>query len=117
MQAEQLLKIVSQEMDDRKGENVTVLDVREKTSFTDYMVVVTGTSNRHLHALSDYVCSKAEESGAQVLGVEGGQGSDWLLVDLGDVIVHLMSAQARDLYQLEKLWSVSSPKEVSQQAV
>ncbi len=115
MQAEQLLKIVQKELDERKGQQITTLDVRGKTSFTDYMVLVTGTSDRHLQSLCDYVTAKVKESGGNVLGIEGGPGSDWVLLDLGDVIVHAMTAQARDFYQLEKLWSVDQPKEVNQQ--
>jgi ribosome-associated protein len=115
MQPEQLLKIVQTELDDHKGQQITVLDVRNKTSFTDYMVVVTGTSDRHLQALCDYVAAKVEESGAPILGMEGGPGADWVLLDLGDVIIHAMTAQGRDFYQLEKLWSVDQPKEISQQ--
>lgn len=116
MQAEKLLKIVQDELDERKGLQVTTLDVRDKTSFTDYMVMVTGTSNRHLMSLCEYVSAKVEENGVKRLGLEGGPGDDWVLLDLGDVIVHAMTAQARDFYQLEKLWSVDRPKEIEKQA-
>lgn len=115
MQAEQVLKIVQAELEERKGQQIAVLDVREKTSFTDYMVVVTGTSDRHISALCDYVAAKLEENGVKPLGVEGGPGADWILVDVGDVIVHAMTAQAREHYQLEKLWSVDRPREAGQQ--
>ena len=109
MQTEQLLKLVTSELEERKGQNIAVLDVRNKTSFTDYMVMVTGTSDRHLQSLCDYVSIRIKENGAHLLGVEGGPGSDWVLLDIGDVIVHAMTAQARDFYQLEKLWSVDQP--------
>ncbi|MDI1230073.1 MAG: ribosome silencing factor [Methylobacter sp.] len=115
MQAEQILKIVQEVLDERKGQNITTLDVRGKTSFTDYMVVVTGTSDRHLKSLCDYVAEKLKESGIKPLGIEGDLGSDWVLLDLGDVIVHAMNAQARGFYQLEKLWSVDDSKESEQQ--
>lgn len=111
MQAEEVLKIVQEILDERKGQYITTLDVRGKTSFTDYMVLVTGTSNRHLKSLCDYVEDKLKESGFKALGVEGDLTSDWVLLDLGDVIVHAMTAQAREFYQLEKLWSVDRPKE------
>lgn len=107
MQAEDLLKIVQLVLDQRKGENITTLDVRGKTSFTDYMVIVTGTSDRHLRSLCDYVIEAVKEKGFRPLGIEGDLGSDWILLDLGDVIVHAMTTQARDYYQLEKLWSVN----------
>jgi ribosome-associated protein len=116
MQVEQLLKLVQAELEERKGQQITVLDVRDKTSFTDYMIVVTGTSGRHLSSLCEYVDAKVEENGVKPLGLEGGPGADWILLDLGDVIVHAMTAQARDHYQLEKLWSIEKPKEPSQQA-
>ncbi len=111
MQAEEVLKIVQEILDERKGQYITTLDVRGKTSFTDYMVLVTGTSNRHLKSLCDYVEERLKESGFKALGVEGDITSDWVLLDLGDVIVHAMTAQAREFYQLEKLWSVDRPKE------
>lgn len=115
MQVEDILKTVQHELDERKGQTITTLDVRGKTSFTDYMVVVTGTSDRHLKALCDYVVEKLKEQGVRPLGIEGDLGSDWVLLDLGDVIVHAMTAQAREFYQLEKLWSVDRPQEAEQQ--
>jgi ribosome-associated protein len=116
MQADKLLKIVQDELDERKGLHITTLDVRDKTSFTDYMVLVTGTSNRHLNSLCENVSAKIAESGVKPLGLEGGVGADWVLLDIGDVIVHAMTAQAREFYQLEKLWSVDRPKEIEKQA-
>lgn len=93
-------------LDERKGENITILDVIGKTSVTDYMVIVTSTSERHASALAEYVLVKVKENGLMPLGIEGQQGSDWVLLDLGDVILHVMTAQAREFYQLEKLWTV-----------
>lgn len=111
MQTEDLLKIVLTVLDDRKGQHITTLDVREKTSFTDYMVVVTGTSSRHLKSLCDHVAETVKEQGVMPLGIEGDMGSEWVLLDLGDVIVHAMTAETREFYQLEKLWSVDAPRE------
>ena len=115
MQVEELLKMVQDVLEERKGQNITTLDVRGKTSFTDYMVIVTGTSDRHLRSLCDYIVEKVKEQGFRPLGIEGDLGSDWILLDLGDVIVHAMTAQAREYYQLEKLWSVDRPKEIEQE--
>jgi ribosome-associated protein len=115
MQAEKLLKIVQDVLDERKGQQISTLDVRGKTSFTDYMVVVTGASNRQLMSLCEHAAEKVKENGLNPLGLEGDASSDWVLLDLGDVIVHAMTAQARDFYQLEKLWSVNRPKELTQQ--
>jgi ribosome-associated protein len=106
MHAEQLLKIAQDVLDERKGQNIVTMDVRGKTSFTDYMILVTGTSDRQLKSLCAYVEEKAKDNGFQALGTEGDLGSDWILLDLGDVIVHAMTTQARDYYQLEKLWIV-----------
>jgi ribosome-associated protein len=106
MQTKELLQIAKDVLDEHKGENITIIDVVGKTSITDYMVVVTATSERHAKALSGYVLEKIKKQGFVPLGVEGQQGSDWVLLDLGDVILHVMTAKARDFYQLEKLWSV-----------
>ena len=114
MQTKELLKMVEGVLDERKGQNITTIDVIGKTSVTDYMVLATSTSERHAKALSDYVVEKVKANGFMPLGVEGQQGSDWVLVDLGDVILHIMTAQAREFYQLEKLWSVDSAKELSE---
>ncbi|MDD5273721.1 MAG: ribosome silencing factor [Methylovulum sp.] len=111
MQTEDLLKIVQTVLDDRKGQYITTIDVKEKTSFTDYMVLVTGTSDRHLKSLCEHVAVAVKEQGGIPLGMEGDLGSDWILLDLGDVIVHAMTAQTREFYQLEKLWSVDAPRE------
>ncbi|MCQ8182469.1 ribosome silencing factor [Methylomonas sp. SURF-1] len=107
MQSEALVTLVEAELDLRKGLNIKTIDVRGKTSITDFMVIATGTSSRHAKSLCDYVVEKVKENGLQPLGMEGDQGSDWILLDLGDVIVHVMTGQARELYQLEKLWSVA----------
>lgn len=111
MQTEQILKRVTEELDMRKGENITVINVLGRTSVTDFMVIATGTSERHASSLAHYVKEKLKEEGVRPLGMEGEQGSDWVLVDLGDIIVHIMTAQARELYQLEKLWSVDTREE------
>ncbi len=111
MQTKEVLKMVEGVLDDHKGQNITVLDVIGKTSVTDYMVLVTATSERHAKSLCNYVLEKIKENGLTPLGVEGLQGSDWVLLDLGDVILHVMTAQAREFYQLEKLWSVERTDE------
>ena len=106
MQSNELVKLVETELDQRKGQRITTLDVRNKTSITDYMVIVSATSSRHAKSLCDYVIEKVKENGIQPLGVEGQMGSDWILLDMGDVILHVMAGQSREYYQLEKLWSV-----------
>ncbi|HIF53644.1 MAG: ribosome silencing factor [Methylococcales bacterium] len=111
MQTEDLLNMVKDVLDERKGQNITVLNVIGKTSITDYMVVVTSTSERHAKALCQYVLEKAKENQLTPPGVEGLQGSDWVLLDLGDVVLHIFTAKAREFYQLEKLWSVEITEE------
>lgn len=104
MQFDELLKIVHDTLDERKALNIKIINVKGKTVITDAFVVATGTSERHVKALADYVAIKVKENGGEVLGVEGEQGADWVLVDLGDVVLHVMTAPTREFYQLEKLW-------------
>jgi ribosome-associated protein len=104
MEVEQLTKLVIDALDDLKAVDIRELDVRDKTSITDVMVVATGTSNRHVSSLADNVVEKAKQAGMPPLGTEGGDVGEWVLIDLGDVVVHIMQAEIRDFYQLEKLW-------------
>jgi ribosome-associated protein len=104
MEIEQLKALVIDALEDRKGVDIKVLDVRGKSNVTDLMVVSTGTSNRQVRALADSVVEKAKASGIQPLGVEGDRNNEWVLVDLGDVVVHVMQAETREFYNLEKLW-------------
>ncbi len=94
-------------LEDLKAQDIWVADVRDMTSIADLMIVASGTSDRHVKAIADNVVEQAKKAGFPPLGVEGEGGSDWVLVDLGDVIVHLMLPQTRAFYNLEKLWSVS----------
>lgn len=108
----ELLRLVRAELDDLQAEGVQVLDVRELTDVTDYMVVATGRTGRHVRAITEKVVTSAKHRGAPPLGVEGEREGEWVLVDLCDVIVHVMQPDARELYQLEKLWSpVMAPGE------
>ena len=106
MQLDDLRKIAVDALDSLKAVDVKVLDVGEISSFTDVMIVATGTSTRQVKALADRVTEKCKEAGVRPLGVEGERESEWILVDLGDVVVHVMNPETRDFYQLEKLWSV-----------
>jgi len=104
MQSEQLVDLVTEALEDMKGQQIRVLDVRGKTPLTDFMVIASGTSNRHVKSLADSVAVKAKAQGVQPLGMEGEDGQEWVLVDLNDVIVHVMLPRVRDFYNLEKLW-------------
>lgn len=108
MQAEELRDLVTRALDDVKGVDVKVLDVRGKTAITDFMIVATGTSDRHVKALADNVLKEARDAGIRPLGVEGERSAEWILLDLNDVVAHVMLREVRDFYNLEKLWSVDA---------
>lgn len=110
--SEKLLSLVIDALEDMKAVDIKSLDVRDKTSITDVMVICSGTSSRHVNSLADNVVHKSKEAGIAPLGVEGDKGAEWVLVDLGDVVVHIMTPAMREFYQLERLWSVED--EVSQ---
>jgi ribosome-associated protein len=104
MTTDQLLQIVLLALDNGKGKDIKVIDVRKKTGIADFMVIASGTSERHVRSLADHVIEEAKNNEVQPLGVEGQGGGEWVLVDLGDVIVHVMKPQTREFYQLEKFW-------------
>lgn len=106
MENKKLIKIIIKTLDDGKGKKIDIIDVRKKSTFTDHMIVVTGTSNRHVKALANAVVVTSKENGLIPLGVEGADAGEWVLVDLGDLIIHVMQPKIREFYQLEKLWSV-----------
>ena len=107
MNAGKLKKFVIEAIDDLKGREMVCLKVSGITTITDYMIVVTGTSTRHVKSLSEGVVKKAKDEGLAVVGVEGQRQADWILVDLGDVIVHVMIDEARKSYDLESLWDMT----------
>ena len=111
--SDRLLEIVLGALDDMKGVDVRVIDVRDLTSITDRMVIVSGTSTRHVKALAENVALQAKQHGYQPLGIEGENTAEWVLVDLADVVVHIMMPEIRDFYALEKLWSVGGRNNVS----
>lgn len=87
-----------------KGKEIVVLDVRDITGMTDYMIIASGTSNRHVKSMADNVVMELKKRGELPLGVEGETSGDWILVDLGGVIVHVQMPETRAFYDLEKLW-------------
>ncbi len=99
-----LNKIVTEALEDIKGIDILEMDVRELTSIVDTMVIATGTSSRQIKALADNVEKKAKEAGFRPLSTEGRNSADWVLIDFGDMAVHLMLPEARELYDLERLW-------------
>ena len=107
---DRLLKIVVDAIDDMKGVDLLVIDVRDMTSITDRMVITSGTSTRHVKSIAETVALKAKQGGFPALGVEGAQAAEWVLIDLGDVVVHVMTPAIREFYALEKLWAVVGDK-------
>lgn len=105
METSTLTTLVVTALEDLKGQHIETFDVRDLTPVTDCMVLCTGTSSTHVKALADEVILKAKGAGVQVLGVEGLLQAEWVLVDLGPVIVHVMQAATRAMYRLEDLWS------------
>lgn len=113
MNSKKLTDLVIDALQDLKGQDIVRLDVRKLTTVTDYMVVASGTSNRHVQALADAVFEKARQAGHKPTGVEGTEGREWVLLDLGDVLVHVMLPRVRDFYNLEKLWSLTPSKDLA----
>lgn len=108
METETLVELVVDALDDLRAADVVTIDVHGKTSITDMLVIASGTSERHVRSLADRAADRAKEAGIRPLGIEGTEGGDWVLVDLAEVIVHVMSREKRDFYNLEKLWSMES---------
>ena len=96
-------------LEDLKARDIKVLDVKNLTSITDNMIIASGRSNRQVRALAEKIMETAKLNQTQVLGTEGQEQGEWVLIDLGDVVVHVMQPAIRDYYQLEKLWSQGSP--------
>ena len=97
-------------LEDIKARDVTVLDVRKLTSLCDTMIIASAESNRQVKALANHVRDRLKQIGATIVGVEGEETGEWVLVDAGDIIVHIMQPQARAYYNLEELWGASPAK-------
>jgi ribosome-associated protein len=105
VQTSELVSFIQDKIDDLKGRDIVTLDVRGKSSVTEFMVICSGTSNRHTKSIADYVAAEVKKAGINALGIEGQSSGEWVLLDLGDVVVHVMLEDSRSFYQLEKLWS------------
>ncbi len=105
MQSEDLTKFVIDKIEDLKGRDIITLDIKDKASFADFMVVASGNSNRHVKSVAQNVAMECRAHGVEPLGIEGNDVGEWTLVDLGEVIVHIMTDEQRDRFQLEQLWS------------
>jgi ribosome-associated protein len=104
MQSEDLVKLAITALEEIKAQDITTIDVRGKTSITDFMLIASGTSSRHVKSLVDNVLEKVKEQGVRPIGTEGMDTGEWALLDLGDIVVHVMLPTARQFYDLERLW-------------
>ncbi len=104
MHVEELKQLVIKALEDLKAQDLVILDVKAKTSVADFMVIATGTSSRQVMALARNVQDLTKEHDLKFLGIEGLDAGEWVLVDLGDILVHVMQPQVREMYALEKLW-------------
>jgi ribosome-associated protein len=107
LDADQTLHLVLSRLDDMKAEETVTIDLRGKSSITDYMIVTTGRVNRHVAAIAENVMKGLSEAGIKSIHVEGLQNADWVLIDTGDVIVHVFRPEVREFYNLERMWSTS----------
>jgi ribosome-associated protein len=106
MGVDEIRALVMKALEDLKAENIVELDVRDKTDVTDYIIVASGNSSRHVKSIAGNVAMEAKKAGHPPIGVEGEDEGEWMLVDLADVVVHVMQPQIRKFYDLENLWQV-----------
>ena len=104
--AQAMLQQVQAAVDNLKAKDVVEIDVRGKTSVCDYIVIASGTSTRHVKSIADEVVKQVKQLGVMPLGVEGEREAEWVLVDLGDIVLHVMLPRVREFYALERLWTV-----------
>ena len=104
LKSKKIAQVVVEALEDLKGESIRSIDVQKLTEITDYMVIATGRSSTHIKALSDSVAKKIKEAGLDIRSMEGKLQSEWILVDVGEVVVHIMLGKVRALYNLEDLW-------------
>lgn len=106
MQSEQFTRFVTEALGDLKAVNTVTLDVSALTDMMDYLVITSGTSNRHVRSLASHVAAEAKKQGMSPLGMEGENAGEWVLVDFGEVVLHVMLPATRDFYDLERLWTL-----------
>jgi len=109
----ELVKLVEASLDDDKAEDIVVIDLAGKTEIADFMVIANGSSQRQVSAMADHLTRKMKERGLKSIATEGMANSDWVLIDAGDVIVHLFRPEVRVFYDLDKIWSGSGSEDVA----
>lgn len=109
------IALVEHALDDMKADDVLVIDLRGRTSLADAMVIATGRVNRHVSAITDSIVDALKQAGTPALRVEGQPACDWVLIDTGDIIVHVFRPEVRQFYNLEKMWGADRPTEQSEQ--
>ena len=117
MTTDQRLNIITEALDDLKGTEISSLDVRHLTDMMDYIVVCTASSTTHAKSLAKNLKMELKTEKISILGIEGDNKSDWVLVDIGDIVAHIMLEETRELYALEKLWDISNYKESQSQTI
>ncbi len=108
MEGKETLKVTLDALEELKARDLRVIDVSMLTSITDYMVIASGTSGRHVCSIADHLIEEIKAAGCRPLGVEGMESGEWVLVDLQDVVVHIMQPKTRDFYKLENLWEMGN---------
>ncbi|OKY24602.1 MULTISPECIES: ribosome silencing factor [Thalassotalea] len=104
MQIDAIATFIVDKIDDLKGRDITSINISQKSDFADYMIIASGNSTRHVKSIAQHVIMECRAESIEPLGIEGNDTGEWCLVDLGDVIVHIMTDETRDTYQLEQLW-------------
>jgi len=117
LKSKKIADLVVTALEDMKGQAVRCINVEKLTAITDYMIIATGTSNTHIKALADSVVVKLKAANQKITGVEGKMQSEWVLVDAGGVVVHIMMAPVRALYNLEELWDFQTQNDASDDAI
>ena len=111
MEVAKIKKNIEKILDDNKAQNITSINLKNKSYIADYMIIASGTSSRHLQSLSEILVNELKKKGIENCRIEGKDSNDWKLVDAHDVIVHIFHPEKREFYDLEKMWSEETPKE------
>lgn len=112
MQKADIVKNVVSILEDIKAKEIEVIDVSERSNVTDYMIICSGTSKKHVMSIASEVVDQVKQDDIVPIGSEGQKGGDWVLVDLSDIIVHVLTTEAREFYDLEKLWKFDPQSDV-----